>query len=238
MHVYDILETLGVPGEKRIRPIEIAKPYEFLFQGTSQDGYHGYNSDFRIYDPFEQLEVKRQDASDQYIYADLVEFFYKGENFAAVSWSHTNISTSSWGILLFAPEDKKQSIIFRAEQKEEIRYTPPKLLKQKWICEVSEKEHRDPSRWEEYARVERKVMNKALVYSAYQFAKDYPDRIGVIQDIWGDYYVESGSAHYYGTSIFVHDGAVEFVESYETTPEVLQAKFGVNEFYPICANIY
>lgn len=235
----EVLKELGVPERKLNREVQIVNEPVVVYAGGSQEGYHGYHAGYKVYDPYNQLREVSEDASSQYVWAERVSFSFVGEKPAAVSFSESDMASSyrRRGIYLFLPEGMVEEIIFEAQEKETVYYSIPPRLLQKWIRDVSAKEGRDPKFWKNYGRVERKVAHKALVYASYQFAKDYTDKVGVIHNIWGGYVTDRGNLNYYGTSVLVKDGKVEFVDYKDTFPDMLQSKYGVLEYYPIEVDI-
>jgi hypothetical protein len=119
----------------------------------------------------------------------------------------------------------KENIIFQAKQKEDIYFQIPNPLLKKWIRKISEKEGRDPKNWRFYGKVERQVQHKALVFAAHQFAKKYPDKNGLIFEIWDE------------VSVLIRNGSVEFIGSWAADPEKLIQIYGIESFYPIYANV-
>jgi hypothetical protein len=221
VYVDEILRELGVPEKSlglEIQLAELVEPVE-VYSGNSAEGYHGYHAGYTVYDPHSQLTTQSKNASSQYVNESVTTFAYKGERPAAVKY-HIWDAASNWDenkILLFVPEDTK--IIFRAQKKEPIQYSVPPRLLEKWIKQVSAEEKRDPKRWYEYERVQRKVWRKGLVYAAYAFAQEYPNEVGIAEG--------------YGRPILVQNGAVEFVDFDDAQPKMLLRKYGVKAFHPI-----
>ncbi len=239
MYINELLRELGVPEKDLSDEVTLANEKTRVFSGVSRDGYHGYRASYKMYDPYDQLTPCRKDTTDQYAFAERVTFVYKGERPAAVSYFESDVAsnTNDAGIYLFLPAGMEQEIIFKAQEKEPIRYTvPPKLL-QKWIEQVSEQEHRDPKRWYEYDRVQRKVWRKARAYAAYTFARKHPNEVGVVKVLYSGYGVrDRGQIYTYGRSILVQNGVVEFVDLEDAQPDILLAKYGVKYFHPIEIN--
>lgn len=72
------------------------------------------------------------------------------------------------------------------EPKSKVYYTLPKRLLLKWIRDVCDKEGRPRNKPWEYARVKRTIWAKACTWAAHQFAKQYPQELGV-DERWDEY---------------------------------------------------
>ena len=234
MYINELLRELKIPWRNVGDKISFADEKTRVFSGVSRDGYRGYNAWHKVYDPYDQLTPCRKDTTNQYAVAERVTFVYKGERPAAVSYSNSDEATSlnDTGTYLFIPDGME--IILEAQEEEPILYPVPPRLLQRWIEQVSEQEHRDPERWYEYDRVQRKVWRKARVYAAYTFAEEHPNRVGVVKVLYSGYGVrDRGQIYTYGRSILVQNGVVEFVDLEDAKPGTLLAKYGVKVFHPI-----
>lgn len=216
--IIEILKRLNVPEDKWERRIDVydkAGIEKNYFSSVLLNTWGG--DSHRVYDPYNQLEEVAQKEMDPMVFGsgqrgNVTTLRYKGENIAAVTHSSSGpvYGGRSW-FDLFIPEDLK--ILWAAKEKETVVFRIPVPLAKKWILQACEIEGRNPEDWQIYARVCRKAEDKAYVYAAYQYAKKY-SLPGIIYDLFCSYQDNGfGSQEKCGTSIFVHNGKVEFVDS-------------------------
>ena len=237
--IYEILNNLGVSPE-------IIEEYAGGINthiGSKKVTYYSYGNkgrsgggSFTMFDPDGQMELLEKSECTQMV-GHSFEYLYEGTNFASVRWSWSEPDGSRIGLDLFIPETKSNEIQFRSKKRGPVCIEVPKKLISKWAKESCEKEGRDLENWKRYGRIVQKVNHKALVFSAYQFAKKYKNKVGLIHDIWGHYYQDCNSNNCYnGESILIKDGNVEFVNVGTTRPETLLPIYGIDEYYEIYAN--
>lgn len=221
-----LLGDLEVPENSNVLDLNFSEGRQkiCLTFGGSKIGYHGYCEHHRFYDPYFQLEeLAEKDTSDQY--AESTDFFYeyKGDFPCVIETDYNGINRQEITLHLFLPEGMKENIIFQAKQEENISFQIPSPLLQKWTKEISEKEKEEEELddWEIFDQLQ----YKALVFSAHQFAKKYPDKNGVAFEIKD------------GVSALIRNGSVEFIGSWAAEPEKLIQIYEIESFYPIYANV-
>lgn len=246
-YITDILKEVGVPEKEWWMNVSLEEEHTIVTNGICDEFHHGYKEWFRTYDPYNQLQ--QESLYNPSAFVDDYKIKYKGEKPAAILHYMVSQTHSNGGfdvIRLFLPE--RETVIMESKQMDEIEYRLPFNLLKKWLA----KEFYPLAAWGDYCdsdgyydediafekqEKEKKIGDKARLYAAYKFAKEYPQKIGVMHDVWNEYWVDGGQLRYSGTSILVNCGKVEFVSYEETKPEELLKQYNAKEFYPINVSI-
>ena len=213
--------------EQIVRPGE-----EFVIKRPIKNKWSNLPECFVFYEPREEPAIK-------YEVVELISTELKNETFFIYEvkrYRYIGNDYDDYFIIKHAYEDEngkmcKKYILGIPDQIDEIIYKPnfinepilsaPGRLMNKWIKECSEKEKRDPEHWYKYARVERCVGRKEIIYSLFEYSKKYKD-YPIVSKYATYHAVENGSVVIIDVYAVLINGNLSFIEDAENVFKLLQ----------------
>ena len=209
--------------EKIIRPGE-----KFTIRKATRNEGHNCPDCFVFFEPKKETAAKcgvidlASVSVKEDIYVSYEEEIYKyfGKEHVIIKHIYEDIEGVHKKYILCIP-DEIDIVIYKPNFIMKPALSVPGRLMKKWIEECSIKEKRNPKFWYRYARVQRCINRKKIIYSLFQYGKRYK-KYPIAAEYLSYYYIKDGSVSGVKVYAILTDGKLTFVEGEKNAFKTLQ----------------